>query len=105
MDAWTVLVLLAAVPATLFPILYARTPWYKYRVGRVLMFKSTGTMLLIDTVLVFRLADVPAETREVVWLFVFLYLLGGLWYQFATLAHLQFRPATEEYAEEDTPRR
>lgn len=47
-----VLIWLSAVPATLFPIVYAIVaPWYKSGVGRSMMAQSVSIALLIDTTL------------------------------------------------------
>lgn len=37
-----------AIPANLYPIIYAFRPWYTTRVGRVLMVRGVGDLLLFD---------------------------------------------------------
>lgn len=42
-------ILLAVIPATFYPIIYARRPWTQTAPGRALMVKSVGNLLLVDT--------------------------------------------------------
>lgn len=46
------LIALAAIPATLFPLIYSRSPWWRSSPGRAVMTLSVGLALLVDLSLV-----------------------------------------------------
>lgn len=86
-----VLVLLAAIPATGFPLVYGVTsPWHRSRVGRALMTKACGLMLLIDISLVYMIFGDDYPWRDVVRLTVYVFVTVGLWYQFYALLRAKF---------------
>ena len=80
-----VLIATAAIPATGFPLVYAFRPWRKTWLGRALMTKAIGMMLLIDISLAYRLFGDDYPGRDVVRLTVYAFVIVGLWGQFLVL--------------------
>lgn len=83
-----VVIHLGTIPATLFPIFYARSPWRSTDVGKALMFKGIAIAALFDaTVANFWLGDFPGFTylRPVIFTAVVL----GVTYQFLVMWSLQ----------------
>lgn len=74
------LILAAAPPATLFPVLYAwvaRGRWWKHVTGRALMTSSVGLALLIDIFLVYQWLGDDYALRDEVRLAVFAIITAG----------------------------
>lgn len=64
----------AAFSTTLFPFLYLFSPWYKTKLGRVLMLQSVAFALAIDLTLVFSFWT-PTNIYVVLWLNVIVFSL------------------------------
>lgn len=85
-----ILVLLAAVPATAFPIVYgitARRVWWRVPAGRALMVSTVALALLLDMALVFYLAPVSDSTRLGINVAVVGLIAVGAWLKFGALVH------------------
>lgn len=89
MDADTValaLIVIAAPPATLFPLVLGfTTQWWRRPITRALMTKAVGLALLIDISLVYTWFGDDYALREVVRLTVFALIALGAWMQFGAL--------------------
>lgn len=85
----TLLVVVAAVPANLFPLAYGLgSPWYRSPLGRALMTQSTGIALLIDvTMLRYVLGDYPG--RDAIRIAIYGLVTAGLYLQFVALLKTQ----------------
>ena len=79
------LVFIAAVPATLFPIVYWRRPWRASFLGRALMTKATGLALLIDTTLLYVWLGDDYPYRQLVRALVYTLITVGIIMQFTAL--------------------
>lgn len=81
-DQWRHLSWLVGAPAqTLFVILYGIAPWWRDFVGRALFFKSLTLMVLLDTVVLSIICNIPdGVIVGLYWLVVagILYQLGAL---------------------------
>ena len=74
------LVLSAAPPATLFPLIYGFTVrWWTFPIGRALMVSSTALGLLIDISLLYNWLGDDYYLRDVVRLTVFSLISAGAW--------------------------
>ena len=74
------LVLSAAPPATLFPLIYGFTVrWWTFPIGRALMVSSTALGLLIDISLLYNWLGDDYYLRDVVRLTVFGLISAGAW--------------------------
>lgn len=82
-------VVAGVIPATLFPILYARGPWRRSFVGRALMTKAIGIALLIDFAVVSHFT--PWDTPTAVAVLVYGLVVGGVWLQFLALIVVRYR--------------
>lgn len=87
------IVFAGVIPATLFPILYGRSPWRRSKVGRALMTKAVGIALLIDFSVLYVLLgrDAPGWLRVVVYGLV----ITGVWMQFVALVRVRYRGRTD----------
>lgn len=84
--AAVILILAAAPPATLFPIVYGFTaPWWKTLIGRALLTKAIGLALLIDISLIYKFLGDEYFLRDVVRLSVYALITVGTWMQFSAL--------------------
>lgn len=92
-DAIAVLLILcAAPPATLFPILYAIVaPWRSTVAGRALMTSSVALALLIDISLIYQWLGDDYALRDVVRFSVYVLILCGAWMQLGALVYQQIR--------------
>jgi len=86
-----VLVLLAAPPATLFPLLYVWLPWWRSAVGRALMVSSTGLALLIDVSLARMWLGEDYPLRDAVRLTVYTLITVGVYFKLAALLITQWK--------------
>lgn len=78
-----VLILAAAPPATLFPLLYGLTaPWWRAWIGRALFASSLGLGLLIDISLLYKVFGDNYALRDVVRLSVYFIIVCGAWLTF-----------------------
>lgn len=73
----TVLVILAAIPATIFPLLYSRSPWRETLIGRALMTSTVGLALLVDISLLYKVFGDEYFARDVVRLVVYFIITAG----------------------------
>lgn len=64
----------AAFFTTLFPVLYMFSPWYKTKLGRVLMLQAVAFALAVDLTLLFQFWT-PDNIYVVLWLNVFVFTL------------------------------
>lgn len=81
--AAVLLVLLAAPPATAFPIAYGFTAkWWKSSVGWGLLMSSSGLALLIDISLLYNWLGDDYYLRDVVRLSVYSAIVAGCWLTF-----------------------
>lgn len=87
-----VMIATAAIPATGFPLVYAFRPWRKTWLGRALMTKALGMMLLIDISLAYRLFGDEYPGRDIVRLTVYALVITGLWGQFLVLLSTSRQP-------------
>lgn len=88
-----VLILLAAVPATLYWILFVfNTPgWWRRPVGRALGIKATALMLLCDISAAYQILGNDYPYRDVARITVFLLVVLGLWLQLGALVHERWK--------------
>lgn len=91
LDAYaSVLVFLAVIPATAFPILYGfRSAWWIHPIGRALMTKAIGMALLIDITVIYALFGDEYPGRHLVRAIVYTLIVAGLYYQTAVLISIQ----------------
>lgn len=83
-----VVVHIGAIPATLFPIFYARSPWRSTDVGKALMTKGIAMALLFDaTVANFWFGEFPGF--EVLRPIIFTLVVVGITYQYLVMRSLQ----------------
>lgn len=93
MSAATILILLAAPAATLYPLLFCLTApwrgagaWWRSPIGRALMTKAMGLALLIDLALLHRVVE-PYPGQEAVRLVVFSLIVAGVWMALGALIY------------------
>lgn len=78
------------IPATLFPLLYWKWfPWWKQPLGRALMAKATGLMLLVNVSVAYSIFGDDYPGRELVKFGVFALVLTGLWYELVVLIKIR----------------
>ena len=78
--AAVLIVLLAAPPATLFPLLYGVTrPWWRSLVGRYVFTSALGLGLLIDISLLYNWLGDQYFARDIVRLTVYSLIAAGAW--------------------------
>lgn len=78
--AAVLLVVSAAPPATLFPLIYGFTVrWWTFPIGRALMVSSTALGLLVDISLAYQWLGDDYYLRDVVRLTVFSLISLGAW--------------------------
>lgn len=89
LDVYAVVIVhVGAIPAVLFPIFYARSPWQRSAVGRALMTKGIAmAALFVATIANFWFGDFPGFE----WLrpIIFTAVVIGITYQFAVMTSLQ----------------
>ncbi len=86
--AAVILVLIAAPPATLFPLAYAwiaRGVWWRTPAGRALMTSSTALALLIDISLLYQWLGDDYALRDAVRLTVYALVALGAWLKLGAL--------------------
>lgn len=90
-EKYRLLAFAALVPATLFPILYAKWfPFYKSTLGRALFTKAFGLMLLVDTSVIFFLwPDIDPGVKHVVGLITGVVIVCGMWWQLAAITKIR----------------
>lgn len=86
------LIVIAAPPATMFPIVYAFRPWHQSLIGRALMTKSIGIALLIDISLAYRFLGDDYPARDYVRIGVYALIAAGIWFQFIAMVRAPHRP-------------
>lgn len=65
---WTqTCLIIAAITTTAFPVLYAFSPWYKSKLGRIVMAQSLAFAVAIDMTTIFQFW-VPSSMRLILWL-------------------------------------
>ena len=79
------LVVVAAISANLFPLVYARRPWNRSFLGRALMVKAIGLALLIDVTLLYVLFGDDYPFRHVVRAVIYSIVTTGIWMQLLSL--------------------
>ena len=100
-----ILVFIAAVPATLFPIVYSRRPWRASFLGRALMVKATGLALLIDISLLYVQFGDDYPYRQLVRAAVYTLITTGIILQFTALCVAPWsRDLSDEHEHEDVDR-
>ena len=78
--AAVLLVLAAAPPATIFPLIYGFTVrWWTFWIGRALLTSSVGLALLIDISLMYKWLGDDYLLRDIVRLTVYAILATGAW--------------------------
>jgi len=97
----TALVFIGAVPATLFPLLYSRSPWRKSVVGHALMIKAVGLALLVDLTALTYVFGTDYLGRDLVRVAVFTIIVTGLWTQLYAL--IRARRTHADTPPEDVP--
>lgn len=80
-DNWAYfLVLLAVLPANLFPLLYGTSvTWWRSFTGRALMTSAVGMALLINITALYRVLGEDYVGRDVVRLTVYALVVAGTW--------------------------
>lgn len=80
-DNWAyALVLLAVVPANLFPLLYGTSvTWWRSFTGRALMTSAIGMALLIDISVLYRFLGEDYPFRDTIRLTVYALVVAGSW--------------------------
>lgn len=98
---WSIRILNAsAVGQTLFVVLWATLPWYRYRVGRALMVKSLGLMVYLDwTFIVYHFGPFAHQVVIGTWLFAL--VAFGIWSQVGAIV-LEMRDAHRERKKKET---
>ena len=83
----TICLVFAAISATMFPIMYMFSPWYKSHLGRALMFKAIAFAMAVDFTLLFYIWTPPLAVAFWISAFVYTFIAvtaGGLtlmlWY-------------------------
>lgn len=84
-----VVLMLAVVPANLFPLFYLRSAWYISPIGRALMTKACGLAALIDVSLLYMVFGSDYTGRDLVRAVVFSLVVFGMYYQFGALLRIQ----------------
>ena len=80
------LVLVAAPPATLFPLIYGFTVrWWTFWIGRALLTSSVGLALLIDISLLYKWLGDDYLLRDIVRLTVYAIIAVGAWLKLASI--------------------
>lgn len=74
-----ILLVVAWIPATFFPILYSRVRWWSTLPGRALFVQGVGMGLLINISLAYRVLGEDYAGRDVARLAVFGLVAAGLW--------------------------
>lgn len=85
-----VLLILAAAPATAFPICYAwfsRGVWHTHPTGRALMLSSTALAVLLDWELLTAVVPVPPEVEQSLTLAILALIAGGAWLKLGALLY------------------
>jgi hypothetical protein len=90
-ERYRLLAFAALIPATLFRILYAKWfPFWKSTLGRALMTKAFGMMLLVDTAVVFYLfPDIPPMVKQVAGFIMGILVVAGMWWQLAAIVKIR----------------
>lgn len=96
---WTRIVLtLAAIPVTVFPLLYlVFTPWYKSQLGRAMMLQSLAIAFAIDFSVTYQYWAFTSNLHAllVVRLCMFLFIGAGSIYLTTMLVYYIFNPQEE----------
>lgn len=86
----SVLIFIAAPPATLFPILYAAWfPFWKNTLGRALMTKAVGVALLMDLAVAYFLFGDDYALREAARVMTYGLIAAGLWWQLWSIVKIR----------------
>lgn len=67
-----IVVILAAIAATMFPIMYSFAPWHVDPLGRALMFKAISFALAIDLTVLLQVWQ-PDDIRVAIWVSIFVF--------------------------------
>ena len=81
-----VLLVLAAPPANMFPVVYAFRPWRDSLIGRALMAMAIGLGVMIDVGLMTLILGSDYPGRGVVRVVAFTLVVSGIWFQFLAMA-------------------
>lgn len=76
---WTLLY--AALPQTMFVLIYSRTPWFSHPIGRALMIKGLALALLLDWAFVVRVFGIDFPWSGMLRLSLFALIAAGASYQ------------------------
>jgi hypothetical protein len=63
-----VVLVISALATTLFPVLYAKAPWYRSALGRAVMFRAVALALVLDLAVVFELWVEPRSRLVLLWI-------------------------------------
>jgi hypothetical protein len=92
-DAWILaLLIVCAIPANGYAILYARRNWWATEPGRALMVKSLANMGLIDLGLATEIFGRDFPGRSIIRMGVFLLFAAGMWFLFIALLRTEKYP-------------
>lgn len=90
------------IPATGFPLLYLTFyHWHRKPIGRALMTKAVGMLLLIDFSVFFALTNDQWGWAAEIQFIVFAVILLGLWYQFIVFLKIKRESDREKRALEE----
>jgi hypothetical protein len=78
-------IMFASIPATLFPLVYLFSPWWRTVPGQAIMTLSVGLALMVDSALARELLGADYPGRSVVRVLVFVFVVVGLWYLLVAL--------------------
>lgn len=73
------LIFIAVIPATSVPIMYSLLPWWKSRLGQVMMIQSVGLAILIDIAAAQKLLGDEYGGRDAIRLVIFSLIAVGTW--------------------------
>lgn len=84
---------LGAIPATLYPLFYSRSPWRSTEAGRALMVKAVAIALLFDVSLLLLMlgSTLPPWSVLTVQAVLNTVVVAAVTYQFSVLRRLQRR--------------
>lgn len=81
-------IIFAAVGQTLFVVVYMTFPWYQTFLGKALFFGAATLSLLLDTIVIRRVMELPTSDG---WILALYWLMGlGVWAQLIAFAVQRF---------------
>lgn len=81
-----ILLVLAAPPVNMFPVVYAFRPWHESLIGRALMTKAIGLAVMVDVGLLTLVLGPDYPFRGIVRVIAFSLVVFGIWFQFIAMA-------------------